>query len=207
MADTDIKEAKLPTTTVKHTKDVPISEVQKIYYASKSHTEASRVLGAQYGFTDRAFRYRLRFLEEHGFLEATSLPSVKQRDMEEIVKKREENKIKKPKPAPKEKKLGENVMVTVHFKIKYDRIGAKGFHPFYLEGYYSKVVPRDAIHEMVSSMMNYVQDRLNEFRALVGYLELKKEEFEEGVEVEELSETHKQDDDFRYNYDRVPVHM
>ena len=115
--DMTIKEASMPkpeTKVVKHIKEIPISEIQKVYYASRSHTEASRTLSAQYSFTDRAFRYALRKLEEKGFLEPTSLPNMKQRDIEQIAKKREENKIKKPKPAPKEKKLGENVMVTVH---------------------------------------------------------------------------------------------
>lgn len=207
MADTDIKEAKLPTTTVKHTKDVPISEVQKIYYASKTHTEASRTLSEQYGFSDRCWRYALRKLEEKGFLEATSLPETKLRDLEQIAKKREENKIPKPKPPPKkaEKEPQQFIMLTVWFRVDYTKIGAKGYHPFFLQGFYSRVVPRDTLEASISDMMNYTQDRLEEFRALVGYLEFDKTKYVEGIETEELDETHHHDSEFKYNYGRNPL--
>lgn len=208
--DMKIKEAEMPKPMkVTKTKEVPISTVQNVYYASKSHTEASRTLSDQYGMTDRAWRYAIRKLEEKGFLEPSALPDTKKRDLVEIQRKREEYKIKKPKMPPKkfEKKPEQFVMLTVHFKIKYEKIGSKGYHPFYLEGYYSRVIPRDTLEASISDMMNYTQDRLNEFGALVGYLELKKEEYEQGIEVEEISETHKQDNDFRYNYGRNPVHI
>ena len=200
---------KLKVTKVKKTKDVPIAEIQTLYYDSKSHTQASKDLSNKYGLTSRAWRYKLRVLEEKGFLEPTLLPSFKQRDMPKIKEARKKYKVKAPEPPPKkvEKKPEKFVMVTVHFKIKYERIGGKGFHPFYLEGYYSKILPRNYDMTSIYVIMNYVQGRLDEFGTLVTYLEIMKDEFEEGLEVEELSETRKSDGDFKYNYGRRPVRM
>ena len=95
-------------------------------------------------------------------------------------------------------------MMTVHFKIAYTKIGSKGYHPFFLEGYFSKIVERDAVYLMMNDMMNWVQERLSsDFRELVGYLEMKKEDFEEGIEIEELMETRKEDGDFKYIHGRT----
>jgi DNA-binding MarR family transcriptional regulator len=206
--DMKIKEAEMPKPMkVTKTKEVPISTVQNVYYASKSHTEASRTLSDQYGMTDRAWRYAIRKLEERGFLEPSALPDTKKRDLVEIARKREEYKVKKPKMPPKkaEKKPEQFVMVTVWFRIDYNRIGAKGYHPFFLQGFYSRVIPRGSEEINISDMMNYVQDRLNEFQALVGYLEFDKTKYVEGIETEELDETHHHDNEFKYNYSRNPL--
>jgi hypothetical protein len=192
---------------VKRTSEVPISDVQRLYYASASHTQASKELSRQYGFSDRAWRYALRKLEEKGFLEPNMLPEFKQRDMDKIAQIRKDLGVKGVKAPPKkvEKKPESYVMVTVWFKIKYEKIGAKGFHPFYLNGFVSKTLPRDFPMASIYDLMNYVQDRLDEFRALVGYLEFDKSKYEEGIEIDELDDTTHHDGDFKYDYSRRPI--
>jgi len=206
--DMKIKEAEMPKPMkVTKTKEVPISVVQRLYYNSKSHTEASKTLSDQYGMTDRAWRYAIRKLEERGFLEPSALPDTKKRDLVEIARKREEYKVKKPKMPPKkaEKKPEQFVMLTVWFRIDYTKIGAKGYHPFFLQGFYSRIIPRGMEDVSISESMNYVQDRIEEFRSLVGYLEFDKTKYVEGIEIEELDETHHHDGEFKYNYDRNPL--
>jgi hypothetical protein len=191
---------------VKRTSEVPVSDIQRIYYSSTSHTQASKELSHTYGFSDRAWRYALRKMEEHGFLEPNMLPEFKQRDMGKIEQIRKDLGVKGVKVPPKKvEKVPENfVMLTVHFKIAYTKIGARGFHPFFLEGYFSKITKKDSVYFMINDMMNWVQERLSsDFRELVGYLELKKEDYEEGIEVEELTETRRHDGDFRYVHGRT----
>ena len=197
---------------VKSTKDVKTSTIQKVYYESKSHTEASRVLSKQFGLTDRAWRYKLRIFEEKGFLEPTTLVQHNRRDIRTINKVRKKFKISIPQPPPKpavsvEEPPENNVMVTIHFKIKYEKIGAKGFHPFYLEGFFSKIMKRNFDMSEVYNTMNIVQGKLEEFGALIGYLELMKDDYEHGIEIEELSQTRKGDNEFKYDYGRRPVRI
>ena len=181
---------------VKKKVQVPVVEIEKIYYSSRSHSQASKVLSEKYGLTSRAWRYRLRKYEETGFLNPESLRLTKTRDLLKIKEVRRKEKKERV------KEVGE-VMLTVHFKIKYEKIGGKGFHPFYLEGFYSKKVPRDFTDATIFEMMNTVQERLSEFGPdLVAYLHINNQEYEEGIEVEELTATHKRDDEFKYDYRR-----
>lgn len=174
---------------------IPVLEIEKVYYSSRSHTQASNILSKKYGLTSRAFRYRLRKLEETGFLSYESLKLTKTRDILKIQEMRKKTKKERV------REVGE-VMLTVWWKIKYERIGSKGFHPFYMEGFFSRKVPRDYAMSEVYDMMNVVQERLSEYRELKSYLEINKEKYEEGIEIEELSETRKRDGEFKYNYGR-----
>lgn len=174
---------------------VPVVDIEKIYYSSRSHSQASKLLSDKYGLTSRAWRYRLRKYEETGFLSPESLKLTKTRDLLRIHEMRKKTKKERV------REVGE-VMLTVHFKIKYERIGGKGFHPFFMEGFYSKRVPRDFTDATIFEMMNTVQERLSEFRELTAYLQINKQDYEEGVEVEELTATHKRDEEFKYDYRR-----
>lgn len=175
--------------------DVPSSVIEKTYYSSRSHTQASKMLSEKYGQTSRNWRYKLRRMEEQGFLNPESLKVHKGRDLAKIktLRVREERR--------KEKVVGE-VMLTVHFKIKYDQIGGRGFHPFHLEGFYTRRVPRDYTNATVMDMMNWVQGKLSEFGALIEYLHINNEEYEEGIEVEEVHKSRKHDEQFVYDYKR-----
>jgi hypothetical protein len=51
-------------------------------------------------------------------------------------------------------------------------------------------------------MMNWVHEKLSEFGDLTAYLQINKQDYEEGIEVEELTATHKRDDEFKYDYRR-----
>lgn len=175
--------------------DIPTTEISRIYYSSRSHSQASNMLSQKYGLTPRAWRYRLRRMEELKLLSPSSLKYHKKRDLlriETLARRRERKEVEV---------VGE-VMLTVHFKIHYRQIGAKGFHPFFLEGYFSRRVPRDYPQAVVIDMMNWVYGKLSEFGALTQYLEINKEDYEQGVEVEELSETRKRDNEFKYDYRR-----
>lgn len=193
---------------VKFIKEIPMNNIIEVYNVSKSHTEASRLLSQKFGFTSRAWRYKLRGMEEKGIIDYKILPNNKLRDTDALEKAMEQNKVTEPEKVSKKeeermkKKPEDYVMLTVHFKIDYKKIGAKGFHPFYLEGFMSKKVRRDFSSQDIYNIMNSVQDRLNEFGALVGYLELMKQEYEQGVEVEELDETRKREGEFKYDYKR-----
>jgi hypothetical protein len=179
----------------KHKVQVPVVDIEKIYYSSRSHSQASKVLSEKYGLTSRAWRYRLRKYEETGFLSPESLKIKKTRDLLKI------HEIRKKVKKERVREVGE-VMLTVHFKIKYEKIGGRGFHPFYLEGFYSKRVPRDFTDSTIFEMMNWVHEKLSEFGDLTAYLQINKQDYEEGIEVEELTATHKRDDEFKYDYRR-----
>lgn len=178
-------------------KTVAVSQsvIEKEYYSSRSHTQASKMLSQKYGLTPRAWRYRIRRMEEQSLLNPESLKFHKNRDLMRIRHKRETFRSRR------EKVVGE-VLLTVHFKIKYDQIGSRGFHPFQLEGFYTRRVPRDYTNAVVMDMMNWVQDKLSEFGALTEYLHMNNQEYEEGVEVEEVGRSGKHDGQFVYDYKR-----
>jgi hypothetical protein len=175
--------------------EIVSSVIEKTYYSSRSHTQASKMLSEKYGLTPRAWRYKLRKMEEKGLLNPESLKMHKGRDLLKIRHQRATIERKK------EKVIGE-VMLTVWFKIKYDKIGGRGFHPFHLEGFYSRRVPKDFSNATVMDMMNWVQDRLSEFGALIQYLHINNEEYENGVEIEEIGKTRRHDGEFHYDYKR-----
>jgi DNA-binding Lrp family transcriptional regulator len=174
--------------------DAPSSVIEKTYYSSRSHTQASKMLSEKYGLTPRAWRYRIRKMEEQGVLNPESLKVHKGRDLLKIRHQRATIERKK------EKIIGE-VMLTVHFKIKYEQIGSRGFHPFHLEGFYTRKVPRDFTNATVMDMMNWVQGKLSEFGALTEYLHINNQEYEEGVEVEEVNKSRKHDEQFEYDFE------
>lgn len=137
----------------------------------------------------------MRKMEEQGILAPETLKVHKGRDLLRI------EGIRKVAKKKEKEEYGE-VMLTVHFKIKYEKIGAKGFHPIHLEGFYSKRMPRSFMYSDVLEMMNWVHERLSEFGALASYLEFNKQDYEEGIEIEELNRTRKHDGEFHYDYRR-----
>lgn len=200
--DTKIKEAVLPTKTYKKTKDVPIGLVTSVYYSAKNITQASKILGEQTMFTDRAWRYALKKMEVQSFLQPELMINPSKRHIDSVNKARAKVDIAPAEMPPtlhepiKGKKIEEDkVMVTVHLRAESDGLGAKGFHSINLEASYSKILnvnyTMDEVRDMMGHLKNQIVSKEN-YGALAGIIEYD-DNFVDGVEVERVSESHHTD--------------